>query len=105
MSHKLPPAAVGNQANNQANGFPCPCASRLPQADDEVRAVVGDVYSAAKAQAASAGGAYTGDDDIIDSQVRGGAAHGVWRVAWWLKARACQPSGLAEMSCCCAGYA
>lgn len=31
--------------------------------------MVGDVYSAAKAQAASAGGAYTGDDDIIDSQV------------------------------------
>ena len=40
-----------------------------PQGDDEVRAVVGDVYSAAKAQAMTAA-TYTGDDDVIDSQVR-----------------------------------
>ena len=39
--------------------------------DDEVRAVVGDVFNAAKAQAQqSSAAAYTGDDDNIDSQVR-----------------------------------
>ncbi|PRW59234.1 sulfur stress regulator [Chlorella sorokiniana] len=39
------------------------------QGDDEVRAVVGEVYTAAKAQAQQANAAaYAGDDDIIDSQ-------------------------------------
>lgn len=40
-----------------------------PKSDDEIRAVVGEVNQAAKQQARGDGGAYGGDDDIVDSQV------------------------------------